>query len=242
MMIGNRRLLGYFVIVMTVFLVVSTSVMIYLSNLKAVAFDDGFYRAEFEKHDIYSGFGDRTDIDQEAEILTAYLESGGGVIRSDFYNAREKAHLLEVRELFRLASRVLDIAVIVSMVSLFLLIVSVRLFAAHLHHTALKGYFRDVVCRLLVGIGVVVDGIAVVFAIMAFWFSSSFYRFHELFFRSDTWLLDPATDNLIRMLPEPFFFDIFIRIVSLSVLFATVLLVAGLLIRLGRPTLGRRKG
>ena len=36
-------------------------------------------------------------------------------------------------------------------------------------------------------------------------FNALFIRFHELVFTNDLWLLDPATDAMIRMLPEPFF-------------------------------------
>jgi integral membrane protein (TIGR01906 family) len=237
----NRYILEKIILALTIFLIASTSVMIYLSNLKSVAFDHDFYTSEFVKYDIYSRFDKSTDIDEEAAFLIGYLESGKGVIQSDFYNAKEKAHLIEVRELFSLASRILDIAVIISIISLFLLMVSVRYFSAHLHHVELMEYFKKIVYRILIGVGVVVDAIALLFAAMAFSFSTVFYRFHELFFRSSTWLLDPATDNLIRMFPEPFFFDTFLRIVMLSVVFATVLLVAGFLIKLGKPDLSNRK-
>lgn len=31
--------------------------------------------------------------------------------------------------------------------------------------------------------------------------------FHHIFFNNDLWLLDPATDLLINIVPEPFFVD-----------------------------------
>ena len=36
-------------------------------------------------------------------------------------------------------------------------------------------------------------------------FDVLFTRFHHLLFTNDLWLLDPATDAMIRMLPEAFF-------------------------------------
>lgn len=236
----NRYILEKIILGLIVILIASTSVMIYLSNLKAVAFDHDFYTSEFRKYDIYSRFDKSADIDKEAGILIEYMESGEGAIQSDFFNAKEKAHMVEVRDLFRLASRILDAAVIISIVSLFLLLISVKYISAHLRHVELMEYFKKVVYSLLIGVGIFVDAIALLFAAMAFSFSTSFYRFHELFFNSNTWLLNPATDNLIRMLPEPFFFDIFLRIVTLSVVFATVLLVAGFLIKLGKPDISRK--
>ena len=45
-------------------------------------------------------------------------------------------------------------------------------------------------------------------------FTSFWTSFHHVFFTNDLWLLDPATDNLILMVPEQFFFDLVFRIVG----------------------------
>ena len=36
-------------------------------------------------------------------------------------------------------------------------------------------------------------------------FTQYFTYFHEIFFNNDLWLLDPKTEILIQMMPEPFF-------------------------------------
>lgn len=38
-------------------------------------------------------------------------------------------------------------------------------------------------------------------------FTKYFVIFHHIFFNNDLWLLDPATDLLINIVPEPFFVD-----------------------------------
>ena len=43
-------------------------------------------------------------------------------------------------------------------------------------------------------------------------FTKYFTIFHEIFFTNDLWLFDPATDYMIRMLPEGFFYDMVMRI------------------------------
>ncbi len=43
-------------------------------------------------------------------------------------------------------------------------------------------------------------------------FTACFRVFHEIFFTNDLWMFDPATDYMIRMLPEGFFSDMVIRI------------------------------
>ena len=54
------------------------------------------------------------------------------------------------------------------------------------------------------------------------------------FFNNDLWLLDPATDLLIRMLPEGFFFDMVIRIGVIFIGSLLILWGAGALWRRGR--------
>ena len=44
-------------------------------------------------------------------------------------------------------------------------------------------------------------------AIVATDFSRYFVVFHHIFFNNDLWLLDPRTDMLINIVPEPFFMD-----------------------------------
>jgi len=43
-------------------------------------------------------------------------------------------------------------------------------------------------------------------------FNRYFTLFHEIFFNNDLWLLNPATDLMINLVPEQFFFDTAITI------------------------------
>ena len=52
-------------------------------------------------------------------------------------------------------------------------------------------------------------------------FTKYFTIFHQIFFDNDLWLLDPATDLLICIVPEPFFVDTALYI---GLLFAALLL------------------
>ena len=56
-------------------------------------------------------------------------------------------------------------------------------------------------------------------------FNAVFTLFHEIFFDNDLWLFDPATDYMIRMLPEGLFFDFVLRIGGLFVAGLVVLLI-----------------
>jgi integral membrane protein (TIGR01906 family) len=237
----EKEVLHKLVTVLVILLALSTTVMIYLSNAKAIALDQDIYEKEFDKYNIHQRFNTTTNLTKETTTLITYLESGDGTIQSDFFNQKEKTHLVEVRDLFKLLTLVLNIIVIISAVSLFLLLISLRHFSALLTHAQGTEYVKRLISNLLIGIGAAVDAIAVLFAVMAFTFTSSFILFHKLFFRTDTWILNPATDNLIRMFPEPFFFDLFTRIILMSIVFATILLVIGFVMKLGVPKMLQRK-
>ncbi|MBW2971558.1 DUF1461 domain-containing protein [Candidatus Woesearchaeota archaeon] len=238
----DKELLKPIITVLIIILCISTAGMIYFSNIKSVSFDQELYEREYQKYDIRSRFPPETNLTGETAVLLDYLEHGTGTIESDFFNEKEKTHLVEVRALFRLVTQMLTISVWVSILSMFLLILSVKRYSAHLPRHESPEYYKKVISGMLIGIGSAVDAIALGFFAMAFTFSVAFYKFHELFFKTDTWLLNPATDNLIRMFPEPFFYDLFIRIILMSVVFATVMLVIGFVMKLGRPTMFDRMG
>ncbi len=82
---------------------------------------------------------------------------------------------------------------------------------------------------MLVAGGVLTLGIiGVLGALAATDFSDLFLEFHLLSFSNDLWLLDPRTDNLIRLFPQEFFLDAAMRVVVFTVVEALALAVVGL--------------
>lgn len=69
-------------------------------------------------------------------------------------------------------------------------------------------------------------------------FNRAFLAFHHLFFTNDLWLLNPATDLMIRLLPETFFAQVAGRAALLALLGPAGALVLGILLnRIGRKRL-----
>ena len=77
-------------------------------------------------------------------------------------------------------------------------------------------------------LGVLLAAVTVLGIAVARDFNAVFTLFHEIFFDNDLWIFDPATDYMIRMLPEGLFFDFVIRIGWMFLLGAGILLLLSL--------------
>jgi integral membrane protein (TIGR01906 family) len=144
------------------------------------------------------------------EIDVAVRNNEGELIA--LFNARERAHLQDVKNVFQGLFRVQEAAVI------FVLVYVVGVFI-----WAREGTLRGLSTQVLIsGLGsLAVLGVAGGVALAGF--DESFTTFHEVLFDNDLWLLDPDTDHLIQMFPEAFWQD-----VSLWVGLATLAQLAAL--------------
>lgn len=93
--------------------------------------------------------------------------------------------------------------------------------------------------KALIGGAALFLGLAGLLALVcALDFNRAFIAFHHLFFTNDLWLLDPATDLMIRLLPETFFAQVAGRAALLALLGPAGALVLGVLLnRIGRKRL-----
>lgn len=155
-------------------------------------------------------YGGREALDMEAVVF-------GRAQRA--FNEREQAHMVDVRQLFQLASMLCRV----------LLIAGAALLALGLLWPK-PGGARELRTGSLFSVGcwlAILGGLAL---LAGFNFQAAFWQFHQLFFRNDLWLLNPATDLMIRMFPEPFFFEM-VKQIGLRAL----LLTAGLVVAAGLP-------
>ena len=174
-----------------------------LTGLQVVFLDSNRYTALMDELDVYDDVG----ISREEQILingdlAAYLAGRtdsldrpvtlkGEAVSSPF-NEREISHMEDVRRLFRIglnARAALAAAAVVFLAAGFLL-----------------GKRRARRAGILISLSLMTAaGILAAILLAHADFNALFIRFHELVFSNDLWLLDPETDAMIRMLPEPFF-------------------------------------
>lgn len=117
-----------------------------------------------------------------------------------FFNEREIAHMEDVRELFIGALHLRTACIVTALLCLALLLII---------KADVKRILPRAVCT---GTGIFVLLTAGLALLISTDFSKYFIIFHKIFFDNDLWILDPATDLLINIVPEPFFADTAARI------------------------------
>ena len=184
-----------------------------LTSIQIAVYGDShysFYRKEYDKYCVPHVL--RMDIDDimvvteymmdyligKAENLSVETEVDGTV--QDFFNEQDRLHMADVRNLFLDGLKLRNICVGVSIILLF----GIFIMGKHGFRLLVYGYLRALTLFVVLGIF-----FAIIFTID---FTDCFTIFHKIFFTNDLWLFDPATDYMIRMLPEGFFSDMVIRI------------------------------
>jgi integral membrane protein (TIGR01906 family) len=208
----------------TLIFVLALPVALLTTNVRLLANAPLVYGYAFDRYHAEDSTGlSRADLDSTAGALRQYFNNNEttffhtvteGGLPEPVFNARETRHMEDVKRLFVRVNRVQEFSVI------FVLAYVISFFV-----WSREGNVRQLAQQSLVGLalgGATVGGIGI-FA--AFGFESAFTRFHDLFFSNDLWQLDPRTDHLIQMFPEPFWRDMTIVLGAMCAVEA--LLVSG---------------
>ena len=186
-------------------------IILLITSIEAVTYwTPGYYEKEYAKYgvlnDVHMEMDDLLDVTDE---MMAYLRGSREDLHvptivdgqpREFFNDREIAHMEDVRGLFlgRLALRRISLGLIVACVILLLL---------------LKADIRRVLPKMIcIGSALFFAVLAVLTGIISTDFNQYFIMFHHIFFNNDLWMLNPDTDLLINIVPEPFFMDTAARI------------------------------
>jgi len=202
--------------------VIALPVALVTTNVRFAADEGRLYEYGFDKYDAEARTGlPRQDVSRAGQELRRYfnnnedtihvlVEEGGHEV--SFFNARETAHLRDVKHLFQITFRVKELAI----AYVFTYVVGVFIWA---REGSLRRLAKQVLAGALVGIGVIL-ALGVV-ALLGF--DRAFEQFHFIAFNNDLWQLDPRTDHLIQMFPEGFWFDATMLVGLLTLAEAAVL-------------------
>ncbi len=217
-------------ILMTFFLMI----VLLITSIEAVTYwTPGYYEKEYSKYNVTEAVQmEMSDLLEVTDEMMAYLRGNrkdlhvptivAGQSR-EFFNEREIAHMEDVRGLFLGGLRLRRLGLIGILLCLAGMIV-------------LKADLRRILPRsVCAGTGLFFAVICGLAAIISTNFSKYFIVFHRIFFNNDLWILNPQTDLLINIVPEPFFMDTAARIaVTFGVATAVIFLVCLALILAGR--------
>jgi len=142
----------------------------------------------------------QSDLDNVTEVFCDYTRGAREDLdvmvtidgeKTPMFNAREVAHMVDVKKLYLEGVQIAYFLAAVAVVAF------VALFFTHQNKTIYKVHTRVSFVFLLVSVA-----LGVYFAVdfNGFWTSV-----HLLLFTNDLWLLNPATDRMIRMFPLEFF-------------------------------------
>lgn len=169
-----------------------------------------FYEREYKKYQVADSLNMTMDnIMDVTDQMMAYLIGNKAELSvitdvdgetQDFFNEQDRFHMGEVKDLFLGGLKIRNIMLVA--VLLILILLAAR--KADLIKLLPRAYF---VTLGITGVITVVLG-----GLFASDFDKYFRIFHEIFFDNDQWMFDPATDYMIRMLLEGFFYDFVFRI------------------------------
>lgn len=179
-------------------------VCVIVFSINSTALDLSFYTSRYEEMQLASSLGvSNQDLNTSIEKLLDYIaddrtDIDGMItrygIKQKTFNERETKHMIDVKALYQnviktaWASFALGV-----MILLYFLIWERKYCLSYLT----KGFLQAFLC---LGIVLCFFGFWVFYDFTGFW-----NWFHTIFFTNDLWLLNPATDFMICMLPETIF-------------------------------------
>ena len=209
----NKKL---FVNIISILMVILLPLILYGFNSNSVAFDRDLYKKEFLKYHVYDNLKDY-DIELINNDVLDYLlnEKSSNPIENDFFNEREKTHLLDVKNLIQ---KVLAIYYFSIILFFFLFILFILL---------MNFNFKNIVKRLLI-IFTIGSLLTLLYAFSFFILSNlnfefTFDLFHKTFFSLGTFTFNPEFENIVVLYPQDLFFDFLIKITSNTILSSVIL-------------------
>jgi len=204
-------------------------IIILLTSVQYNVLDINFYRSEYAKLQSTETIGiSEQDLMRVTEVLLAYVRADRGNLQVEaeikgekrqVFNEREIAHMAEVQLLYIRAiimrnSFVFAVFFLVLLTRVLTLHKFWRVWAtAHLTATAVFVVLSFLLVRMVTGN-----------------FTEFWHAFHRLFFTGNLWQLNPETDILIQIVPEQFFYDLVLRILTYFGSAVLILAVAAVLI------------
>lgn len=201
----RREKIGLWLSVVGQFLIIPV-ILLYLCEWAML--DEGYHMMLHDQQGAAQSTGlTQEGVTQATHVLCEYLRGRREDINltapvygvtQEVFNAREKAHMIDVKALFN-GGRRLRAALFA--VGGLLIVLGITLPRKNRARQIMRARFFALFWACVVWVALL-GALGILCAID---FNAVFLRFHALFFDNDLWLLDPRVDLMIRLLPEAFF-------------------------------------
>lgn len=184
---------------LVVILVLSISLLALVVSIERNAYNIDYYMESFDNNGIYDITGKtEEELMLVSKDIIEYLKGKDDALLDPHFNQKEIQHMEDVLALFNLARLIKFVSFISALAAAAYFIL--KLDTKFAGKWLALGLFFNYLLVTMVGILARTD------------FTRYFIYFHKIFFTNDLWILDPRTDLLIQMLPEPFFINMAIKI------------------------------
>jgi integral membrane protein (TIGR01906 family) len=231
---GRQRVtyMGFARSLATILFVIALPIALVSTNVRLLANAPMVYDYAFDRYDAEDTTGlSRSDLDACGDALRDYFNNGEKTfycsvtengLPASIFNARETTHMEDVKALFVKVNRAQELSVV------FVLAYAVGFFI-----WARDGNVRQLATHCLIGLGLGVLAVGGIGLVAAFGFEPAFERFHTIVFANDLWQLNPATDHLIQMFPEPFWRDMTVLLGAMCAVEALVIAAVSVVYLIG---------
>lgn len=206
--------MGFFRVLATLCFIVALPLALLTTNIRLLLNAPLVYDYAFDRYDGEEATGlSREDLDGASAALRDYFNNGEKTfyytvtedgLQTPILNARETRHMEDVKSLVWKVNRVQEASAV------FVLAYVVAFFI-----WARDGNVRQLAAQCLGGLALGVASVGAVGIVAAFGFDAAWSRFHRIVFTNNLWQLNPRTDHLIQMFPEPFWRDMTILLGAL---------------------------
>lgn len=178
--------------------------VIFFTCIDTIAFNRHFFNYEYGLNQTAEKLGmSKTGLYDASDTLLDYMQGYRGNINvkvkvhdqyREVFNEREKAHMVDVKNLYQNARLIRDVA--------FAVVVLLFVFLYYENKKEVKEVLSHAYIRVALLFAFLLSAV-VIYAISDF--TAFWTLFHKIFFTNDLWLLDPNTSLMINMFPEAFF-------------------------------------
>ena len=190
-------------------------IILLITSVEAVVYwPPGYFEREHTKYNVLDSLPSMTmeDLLEVTDEMMDYLKGEREDLHvvtvmdgqeREFFNEREIAHMEDVQVLFLRAMSLRRACIFICVLCLGFLFLT---------KAPVRRVLPPSICA---GTGLFFGITAILALIISGDFTKYFVIFHHIFFDNDLWILDPATDMLINIVPEGFFMDTAARIAPL---------------------------